>query len=145
MEKLAIQITNYTKNRETIQSIRQQVFQVEQGIDPELEFDGQDETADHLIADWDGQPVGTARLRALDRDRFKIERLAVLSIARGRGIGKKLMQTALETAGDRGAREVVIHAQAYIKSLHQKLGFEQVGEPFEEAGIPHVKMRKILS
>jgi predicted GNAT family N-acyltransferase len=38
----------------------------------------------------------------------------------------------------------VIHSQEYIKSFYQKLGFVEEGEIFEEAGIPHVKMRKSL-
>jgi len=38
----------------------------------------------------------------------------------------------------------MIHAQEYVKGLYEKLGFEQVGGIFEEAGIPHVKMIKHL-
>lgn len=41
-------------------------------------------------------------------------------------------------------KEVVIYAQQYVMGLHRKLGFEPEGEVFEDAGIPHVKMRKKL-
>ena len=54
------------------------------------------------------------------------------------------MEHALDVVAKNNIQEVVIHAQEYIKSLHQQLGFEQQGERFEEAGIPHVKMRKKL-
>lgn len=125
-------------------TIRHSVFQLEQGVNPALEFDGKDKTATHIIAYLNEQPVGTARVRYLDNHTAKIERLAVLSTARGLGLGKKIMEKALEIATQQNIKEVVIHAQAYIKGLHQKLGFQEEGEIFEEAGIPHVKMRKKL-
>lgn len=67
-----------------------------------------------------------------------------MSTARGQGIGKKIMEKAIEVVAQKNITEVLIHAQEYIKGLHQQLGFEQEGEEFEEAGITHVKMRKKL-
>lgn len=144
MSKITLEVTNHTEKWPEIQSIRVQVFQVEQGVNPTLEFDGKDETAEHIVAYLDYQAVGTTRIRYLDRETAKIERLAVLSTARGRGIGKRLMEKALEIATQKNIREVVVHAQEYVKSLYQQLGFEQVGEQFEEAGISHIKMIKRL-
>lgn len=40
--------------------------------------------------------MGTARIRDLDNQTAKIGRLAILSIARGQGIGKKIMEKAIE-------------------------------------------------
>ena len=34
----------------------------------------------------------------------------------------------------------VLHAQAHLEGLYASFGFRPVGAPFEEAGIPHVKM-----
>jgi predicted GNAT family N-acyltransferase len=144
MNQTTLKIVNYTDNSSEIKAIRTQVFQIEQGVDPEIEFDGKDETAEHLLAYLDNQPVGTARIRYLSPKTAKIERLAVLSTARGLGIGKELMEKAVEIAAQNDVEEVVIHAQDYVKRLHQKIGFEQVGESFDEAGIAHVKMLKRL-
>jgi predicted GNAT family N-acyltransferase len=144
MNQITLRIVNYTDNSSEIKAIRTQVFQIEQGVDPEIEFDGKDETAEHLLAYLDNQPVGTARIRYLSPKTAKIERLAVLSTARGLGIGKELMEKAVEIAAQNDVEEVVIHAQDYVKRLHQKIGFEQVGESFDEAGIAHVKMLKRL-
>ena len=127
-----------------IEAIRRSVFQEEQGVDPALEFDGLDATATHLLAYLDEQPVGTARIRYLEQQTAKIERLAVLSTARGLGIGKKLMVKALDVAQENNTQDVVVNAQEYVKALYQQLGFEQVGERFEEAGIVHIKMIKRL-
>jgi predicted GNAT family N-acyltransferase len=54
------------------------------------------------------------------------------------------MQEAIQVAKQNNVQEVVIHAQEYVKGLHQQLGFKQIGEVFEEAGIPHVKMIRQL-
>lgn len=125
-----------------IKRVRQAVFQAEQGVSPELDFDGKDESSQQIVAYLDAQPVGTARIRYLDEKIAKIERLAVLPTVRGQGLGKRIMEKALEIAATNNIQEVVIHAQQYVMGLHQKLGFEPEGEIFEEAGIPHVKMRK---
>ncbi|MGH2412154.1 MAG: GNAT family N-acetyltransferase [Microcystaceae cyanobacterium] len=145
MNHLQIKRTTYRDELVSIQTIRRLVFQEEQGVTATLEFDGQDETADHLLSDLNGQPVGTARIRKLDRQTAKIERLAVLPTARGKGIGKKLMGAALDAiAQDKQVEKVVINAQEYVTGLYEKLGFQQIGDRFDEAGIPHVKMVKRL-
>jgi predicted GNAT family N-acyltransferase len=38
-----------------------------------------------------------------------------LSTARGQGIGKKIMEKAIEVVAQKNIQEVLIHAQEYIK------------------------------
>lgn len=144
MSDLIVKVTDFYEDFPAIQAIRKSVFQEEQGVAPDLDFDGKDETSEQLIASLNGEYVGTARIRYLDKTTAKIERLAVLPIARGYGVGKKIMEKALEVIDSKNIPEVEIHAQEYVKGLHQQLGFQQEGEVFEEAGIRHVKMRKKL-
>jgi len=144
MSQLILKLFAYPEEFSQMQVIRRSVFQEEQGVDPALEFDGLDETAEHLLAYLDNQPVGTARIRYLNQHTAKVERLAVVSEARGKGLGKKLMEKALDVAAKKNIEEVVVNAQDYVKSLYEQLGFEQVGERFDEAGIAHVKMVKRL-
>ena len=144
MNQISLELVDYTDKISEIKPIRIQVFQVEQGVDPALEFDGLDETSEHILAYLDNQPVGTLRIRYLDNQLAKIERLAVLSTARGQGIGRKLTEKAIEVIEQKEISRVMIHAQEYVKCLYEKLGFEQVGGIFEEADIPHVKMIKHL-
>ncbi|MEH1870553.1 GNAT family N-acetyltransferase [Nostoc sp.] len=143
MSNLVIKVADFPEEFPAIAAIRKSVFQEEQGVNPALEFDGKDEISQHLIAYLDQKAVGTTRIRYLDDKTAKIERLAVLSTARGQGIGKKIMIKALEVIANKNIPEVVIHAQEYIKVLYQKLDFVEEGQIFEEAGIPHVIMRKI--
>lgn len=144
MSNLVIKVAKIPEDFPAIAAIRKSVFQEEQGVDPALEFDGKDETSDHLIAYLDNKAVGTTRIRYLNEKIAKIERLAVLSTARGQGIGQKIMENALLFIASKNIEEIVIHSQEYVKNLYLKLGFLEEGEIFEEAGIPHVKMRKTL-
>jgi predicted GNAT family N-acyltransferase len=144
MSDLFVRLADFSKDFSQIQAIRKVVFQEEQGVEEALEFDGKDEICEHLIAYLNKQAVGTARMRYIDDKTVKIERLAVLSTARGQGIGKKIMEEALLIIASKDIAEIVIHAQEYVKALYYKLGFAQEGEIFLEAGINHVKMKKKL-
>jgi predicted GNAT family N-acyltransferase len=145
MPQLEIRTVAFSEYLQPIQHIRIQVFQLEQGVAAELEFDGLDENSTHLLAYLDSQPVGTTRIRFLNKKQAKIERLAVLPIARKRGIGKQLMLAAIELIKNSETELVIVHAQAYIQELYRQLGFEIQGDRFVEAGISHVKMVKKLS
>ncbi|MBW4469496.1 MAG: GNAT family N-acetyltransferase [Stenomitos rutilans HA7619-LM2] len=144
MDNLVIKVANFSLDFSAIQQIRYLVFQLEQGVSADLEFDGQDEASDHLLAYLDGQPVGTTRIRRLDSLTAKVERVAVIRAARGSGIGKRLMVAAIAFLQEANVAEVQIHAQEAVRDFYQRLGFEPEGEIFVEAGIPHVKMKKLL-
>ena len=143
MNSILIKTVKYQAEIAAIREIRTKVFQQEQGVPLELEFDGLDDTSVHLLAYLNGKAVGTCRIRKIDVNTVKIERLAVLSEARGQGIGKQLMEKAL-TVSQVDKSLVIVHAQEYIAKLYQQLGFKIIGEKFNEAGIVHVKMIKQL-
>jgi predicted GNAT family N-acyltransferase len=145
MSLITIKIADSPEEIAAIKTIRKTVFQTEQGVNENLDFDGKDESCDRLIATLNQEFVGTVRIRYLDPETAKIERLAVLKTARGYGLGKQLMEKALEVAKNKNISKVIIHAQEYIKGLHQQLGFVEEGDIFEEAGIKHVKMIKIFN
>ncbi|MEM7591619.1 MAG: GNAT family N-acetyltransferase [Cyanobacteria bacterium P01_A01_bin.83] len=144
MTSLEIKTVSYTEAKAAIRHIRTKVFQEEQGVAAELEFDGWDETVVHLLACLDGKAIGTARIREIDAKTFKIERLAVLAEFRKQGVGIKLMEAALQKISSSPKSLIVVHAQEYIAQLYQQLGFAIVGDSFNEAGITHVKMIKQL-
>ena len=144
MNSLQIETVRYQDEIAAIKHIRTTVFQKEQGVSADLEFDGLDESSMHLLAYSNGEAVGTARIREIDGDTVKIERLAVLSSARNKGIGKQLMRSALEAIAQQHKSQAIVHAQEYVADLYRQLGFEPIGERFSEAGIAHVKMVKQL-
>ncbi|EMA42365.1 GNAT family N-acetyltransferase [Halobiforma nitratireducens] len=130
--------------REDAFAVRQHVFVEEQGVDEELEYDGHDADAVHVVAYDDGEPVGTARLRELEDGIGKVERVAVRESRRGEGIGRKLMVTLEERAAERGLATLTLHSQTHAAEFYDLLGYDRHGEEFEEAGIPHVEMHKRL-
>ena len=129
--------------------IRQRVFVEEQACPPEEEWDAHDEpaargrTCHHLLGVVDGEPVAVARWRPVEisGEAFaKMERFAVLPEQRGHGLGRTIVAAAISDAKAAGFDAFVLHAQAHLEGLYASFGFRPVGEPFEEAGIPHVKM-----
>lgn len=125
--------------------VRRLVFQEEQAISADLEFDGQDDAAQHFIAFLGNQIVATARVRYFpEQNAAKIERMAVLSNFRNQGIGFKLMQHILNYLQLAGVKTAKIHAQERVKLFYKRLAFQQQGLPFNEAGISHISMIRKL-
>jgi predicted GNAT family N-acyltransferase len=143
--QVTVELAEIPQDLTKIYAVRFRVFQEEQGIDPALDWDGQDEQATHLLAFADSLPIGTLRIREIEFGVVKLERMAVLSEYRQRGVGKQIMQTALKFLLIKNFQEVRLNAQLAVKDFYQKLGFSAEGEIFEEAGIPHVRMRKRLN
>ncbi len=134
--------------------IRERVFIDEQGIAEAIERDGLDGIAWHFVA-WDSETaVGTARVVGLDaRNRpvppavataVKIGRMAVLPSKRRLGIGKRLLDAALELARQNGLRRAELSAQAYVVPFYEQAGFRVEGDAYVEAGIPHRHMSRAL-
>ena len=121
--------------------IRHAVFCEEQQVPADLEWDAHDPTCEHVLAEVDGVPLGTARIRLYQPGVFKVERVAVLKEARGQGIGLFIMAEIMRLLADRKASAVVLNAQTAVEGFYLRLGFVSHGEHFVEAGIPHVHMR----
>jgi predicted GNAT family N-acyltransferase len=121
--------------------LRYEVFVDEQEVPRELEADEYDPCATHLVAICDDRVVGTLRILEYGRA-AKIGRVAVRAAARRTGIGSRLMDRAAAIALERGFVEIVLHAQVTVAGFYQRLGYLEEGDLFDEAGIPHVAMRK---
>ena len=124
--------------------LRRRVFCEEQGVPLELERDGRDATALHLVAvDGSGAVVATCRL-VRDGDAMMLQRMAVDRAARGRGVGARLLDAAHAEAAAAGADEVELHAQVPVREFYARAGYAAEGPEFEEAGIAHVVMRRAV-
>jgi GNAT superfamily N-acetyltransferase len=74
----------------------------------------------------------------------RIGRMAVHRNLRGGGHGAAVLRALEEAAQARGDREVTLHAQRSAEAFYARLGYAPYGEPFEEAGIAHIEMRRAL-
>ncbi len=129
---------------EAVKELRVRVFVQEQGCPLDEEFDEYDEAAVHAVALLDGRVVGTGRVYRNGSDEAQIGRMAVEKGLRRGGVGGKLLSFLEEQARRMGAQEVMLHAQTYLQSFYERHGYIAQGEPFDEAGIQHVRMAKPL-
>ncbi len=123
--------------------IREEVFVIEQEVDPAEEYDEFEDTSIHFLAKLDGKPVGTARWR-ITQNGVKLERFAVLKEARGQGVGQALVSEVLNdiSANNQTIGKLkYLHAQLTAVPLYSKFGFEKEGDIFEECNILHYKMK----
>jgi amino-acid N-acetyltransferase len=74
------------------------------------------------IADADGEVLGTAGLHILWKDLAEVRSLAVKPGNQGKGIGKQLVNAALERAQQLGIRQVL--SLTYQTEFFSKLGFQ---------------------
>lgn len=125
-----------------VAGIRTQVFIIEQAVTQELEWDGLDENALHLLAtDLDKLPVGCARILS----NGVISRMAVLENHRGKGIGRALLRRAIECCHQHGWHEITLSAQTHALEFYQREGFTICSEEYLDADIPHRDMKLNLN
>ena len=124
--------------------IRFVVFVEEQKVPAELERDEYEDKCHHALILIGETPAACCRILPLGDDEWKLQRMAVLTEFRSKGLGKALAKEALEKIRRLGGKKVKIHAQKYALNFYEKLGFKQYGEDFEEAGITHVEMSQDL-
>lgn len=137
-----VRIVDWRDAGETLTALRTEVFVREQGVPADLEQDGLDANCVHALA-WDGtgEAIGTGRLMPDGR----IGRMAVRASRRGQGVGGAILDALVHEARRRGMAEVYLHAQRHARDFYARQGFEDDGEPFEEAGIAHIGMRRPLA
>lgn len=133
-------ICDYKGNEKNICKIRFEVFVDEQNVPEELEIDGLDDEAKHVLVYSDDEPIGTGRI-LIDGH---IGRVAVLKKYRGLGIGKSVMQELIKWAQKNNLEKLWLSSQWHAHSFYLDLGFVCEGEIYEEAGIDHIKMYRVL-
>ncbi|MGJ7552429.1 YbgC/FadM family acyl-CoA thioesterase [Variovorax sp. RB3P1] len=126
-------------------ALRRAVFIEEQNIPESLEWDENDPVVLHAVArNRLGQVIATGRLLHAEDGVSHIGRMAVHRNLRSGGHGAAVVRVLEEAAHARGDREVALNAQRSAERFYARLGYAVHGEGFEEAGIPHIEMRRTL-
>ncbi|PSR56960.1 GNAT family N-acetyltransferase [Adhaeribacter arboris] len=124
--------------------LRSEVFVVEQNC-VFLDMDNKDQTCHHLMIYQSNQLAACARLLAPGSyyDQMSIGRIVTSPAARGTGLGKELVATAIEACFILfGVGPIKIGAQLYAKAFYERFGFVQTSELYDEDGIDHIHMTK---
>lgn len=148
--ELAAEISYVTTDEQLQQAlgIRHDVFVIEQQVPAEIEIDQFDVISPdvhHVLLSTNGQAVATGRLIYYSKDTAKMQRIAVLQSHRSFGYGRVLLLAMEERARELGLTYSVLDAQCQAQKFYEKLGYEVISEePFYDADILHVRMRKSL-
>lgn len=140
--RFSIEEVDWINAQTQLRAVRQHVFIEEQQVPVELEWDGLDETAIHLLAlDAEDKAIGCARIL----DNGIIGRMAVLKGRRGQGVGQALLNAAVESCRSRGWKNITLSAQTHAIPFYERAGFIVCSEEYMDAGIPHRDMQLKLS
>jgi predicted GNAT family N-acyltransferase len=124
--------------------IRKKVFIEEQGIDPALEFDENEDFFTYFVGYDEGQPVVTARARRVEADTWLVQRVATRTGYRRHGLARDLFNFIESEAGKAGIKKIKLHAQESAEPFYFSMDYERVSGPEMEAGIVHYWMEKAI-
>jgi len=92
------------------------------------------------LALWQGQPVGCTAYYRFDAETVELKRLFVSASVTGQGIGRLLIEAALEDAAKAGYDRLILDSVGRLtaaRKLYDRLGFEEIpsynDNPFEDA------------
>lgn len=126
-----------------IMKLRSEVFVVEQNC---VYLDADDKDADsYHFCGWLNNELLVAYTRlmppGLSYADASIGRVVTAPAQRKEGYGKLLMQRSIDKCfGLFDTPSITIGAQQYLTKFYREMGFQQLGQPYLEDGIPHIKM-----
>ncbi len=133
-------------------AIREIVFIEEQHVPESMERDEEDATAYHLMAFRAGHAIGTGRLVDLpappegETGKWgRVGRMAVLQAERKGGVGSKLLAALEAESRRREHHGIMLHAQLTAMDFYKRHGYQPHGAVFDEAGMPHLEMKRFLN
>lgn len=121
---------------------RVDVFVVEQNC-PYREIDDIDQESIHFFIEEQDKIVAYARIipKGLLYDSASIGRILVHKDYRKHGYGRKLLEACIDWVEENwNEKDIILHAQVYLREFYRSFGFVEITETYLEDGIPHVEM-----
>jgi ribosomal protein S18 acetylase RimI-like enzyme len=97
----------------------------------------------HLVA-MDGAKVVGCVMFHPEGNSGRLMQMAVASEFQGQGIGRELVCQLESRLKSDGLSEIHLHSRMIAIPFYENLGFSIYGEPFEEVGIEHRLMKKLI-
>jgi putative N-acetyltransferase (TIGR04045 family) len=140
-----VRCTLVTTQRELREAyhIRHEIFVKEQKLFLTSDRDACDARAIHIVALLHDEVIGTVRVYEEHSGVWFGSRLAVRKPFRGR-VGKLLVQKAIETVQERGAKQFCAYVQLHTASFFKRLGWKPAGDPVDYHGKLHQLMKAQL-
>jgi len=118
-----------TRTKEGIaqaRQIRREVFVEEQGIPAHLDPDGLDESAFHVLCRADDEIVGTGRLVIVGNTTGVLGRIAVRSVYRSNGLGRRIVHELESIAIAQNLTVLSLQPHKHLEGFYQSLGYHTV-------------------
>ena len=136
-----LQVT-WTSHQAALMLVREAVFIKEQHVPVDLEWDGLDEVATHLLVlDASSHAIACARILPSGH----IGRMAVLKDWRGLGIGHAVLTHAIAFCQAQEFNTIQLSAQKHALGFYKQAGFVVSSSEYMDAGIPHYDMELSIS
>ncbi len=128
-----------------ILKMRMEIFMLEQHS-LYLDLDGKDQQATHIfgVPEHHTEPVCYGRVTTENSTAY-IRRICVRKVFREKGLGTLLMNQLLYHIDTLDIDTIELDAQIHLQNFYGKYGFYTIGQPYDDAGILHVMMRKIIT
>lgn len=129
---------------EEVIAVRMKIFVHEMQVPSDLELDNYDADATHLCVQDGARTMGTLRL-IVTNDKVKVGRFALDKAYRRQGVGTQMMHKVDTWCQQKAIYQLYLDAQTYVIPFYKTLGFVEQGDVFIDAGIPHIRMTRLLA
>jgi ElaA protein len=127
--------------------LRSEVFVVEQQS-IFTDMDNKDQKCHHLLGWKDGLLLAYCRIVpiGISYEFPSIGRIVVSPKGRGMGLGQELMHVSIASLEElHGRGNIRIGAQVYLRKFYGSFGFVETSGEYDEDGIAHIEMTRIIS
>ncbi len=144
MSEIVIKVATTPEEVGEAQRVRRRVFVEEQGIPAELDADGLDHSAVHVLCRVKGEVVATGRLVIGKPSSGVLARIAVLPEFRGHGFGCQVVRKLETVAAELGLRQLVLHPHRHLERFYLRLGYNTVSGISMAGEHELISMQKII-
>jgi len=124
--------------------LRDEVLRKPLGLSLDIASLGNEKESIH-IAGFEGNALQCCLLLTpLGNNSVQMRQVAVITSMQSKGLGKELVLFSEKIAGEKGFKEIVLHARKNVVGFYEKLGYQTYGDEYIEVTIPHISMKKNL-
>lgn len=104
----------------------------------------QEQNQQHFVAIGNDEIIASVSLLLLDNEVAKLRQMCVDKRYQRSGVGEQLIRYIENELIHDGVKKIELHARKNAIIFYEKCGYNKVGIEFEEVGLPHSKMEKMI-
>lgn len=94
------------------------------------EKDDMENESIHILAHENGIPLGVCRIQFNDNEIAQVRFMGVAEAARGKGIGRLLLQEAEKITREKGRIKIILQARDYAVKFYENCGYKITDKTF---------------